>query len=367
MKYGDEKTQERQLTDQGSRDEVTDNESDPLLRAETQAENDTSDLNREILETDSLLGRPTRTMIDGEGIELLGLSSTGLLRRRHHQPHGDEDELAQGSNDGEDRQAEDYFDRDRVYSPLHQLQRGVTTGSRALCSLSRQTGETLVSGALGLGQQVSAQIQDHTRELSRRLERWREEQAREQERNRQVEYAMSILESATMGARIQNRRGLPSIASQPPNIGLNSLGVFGRSNMGVSSDGREETEAESIDRPMGTIEQKQLDEAIWRSLVEAHNHESSVISNRGASSDSREETEAESIDRNMRRIEQNEIEENDLKEAIRRSLVEAEGQAAVSTMSNGNRYDSDDDIYDSDDDIYDSDHGGSNQNKTWTD
>ena len=173
MKCSDEETQERQLGDQGVGGEVTDNESDSLLRTETQAENDTSDSNTEALETDSLLGRSMRPI--GEGIELLGLSSTGLLRRRHQQPHGDEVELAQGSNDGEDRQAEDYFDRDRVYSPLHQLQRGVTTGSRALCSLSRQTGETLVSSALGLGQQVGSQIEEQTRELSRRFKRWSEE------------------------------------------------------------------------------------------------------------------------------------------------------------------------------------------------
>ena len=365
MKCGEEITRERQSADHEVDDKINDRESDPLLQGvETQGEHDSSDSNREASETDSLLGRPTRPTIDGEGIELLGLSTMVGLRRRPQQPHGDQDVFDQKSSDGEDRQAEDYFDQD---SPLSQLKKGVTAGSRALCSLSRQAGETVVSGALGLSQQVGTQIQDHTRELSRRLESWREEKAREQERNRQIEFSMSVLESAMMGARRQNRRGLAFIASQPPNIGLSSLGVFGRSNMGVSSDGREETEAESIDRPMGTIEQKQLDEAIWRSLVEAHNHESSVISNRGASSDSREETEAESIDRDMRRIEQNEIEENDLKEAIRRSLVEAEGQAAVSTMSNGNRYDSDDDIYDSDDDIYDSDHGGSNQNKTWTD
>ncbi|MEC8882415.1 MAG: hypothetical protein VX737_03955 [Pseudomonadota bacterium] len=347
MKYGDEKTQERQLTDQGSSDEITDSEPITLFSAERQAENDTSDSNTEALETDSLLGRPTRSI--GEGIELLGLSPMVGLRRRHQETHIDEDIFAQESNDGEYRQTEDYFDRD---SPLHQLQRGVSTGSRALCSLSRQAGTTVFRSALGLGQQVGTQIEQQTRGLTRRLERWREEQAQQREIDRQIRYSMSVLESMLMGARRHNARGHFDVTSQSPNIGLSSLGVFSRSNMGVSSDGREETEAESIDRPMGTIEQKQLDEAIWRSLVEANNHQSSVISNRGVSFDARERREAESIDRAMRIIEQNEIEQKQLDEAIRRSLVEAEGQAAVTAMSNGERYDSD--------------HGGSNQNKTWT-
>ena len=124
-----------------------------------------------------------------------------------------------------------------------------------------------------------------------------------------------------MGARIQNRRGLPSIASQPPNIGLSSLGVFGRSNMGLSSDGREETEAESIDRAMRRIEQNELEEAMRRSLEQADGNESLVIYNRGVSYDSRRAEDAQE-----ERLSFEEIEKQALEEAIKISLIDSELQ-----------------------------------------
>ena len=318
MQCSDEKNQEIQLEGQEADDETKDNESAPLLsRAETQGGNGPSHLDRDASGADSFLGR--LSSIGGDtSIGLLGGSTKRVLRRRHQQPHVDENRFAPRRNDGESRQAEDYFDRDSATS---QLQRGIATGSRALCSLSRQTGETLVSGALVLGQHVSTQIQDHTKELSSRFERWRKEQVREQERNRQIIGAMSVLEDAEIGSRIQDRREFPYMSSQPPIIGLSGMSIFGRPNVGVSSDSRKKSEIESIEREVRIIEQQELEEAMRLSLEQVHNDQGFAISNRGVIVDSRNAKEAQEEDLSCE-----ETEKQALEEAIRISLIDSELQ-----------------------------------------